>query len=272
MKRGVVYQKIFDGDWLRSLFRLLNASSLNETLLRQKRVLIKPNIVEALEPPITTPVGLVASIVDYVKSAVPDAEVIVGDGTGSLEYDTYNAFDRLGYTAMAEEKGITLTDLNDEPLIELKRPELKRWPEMHLPEIVMESYLISVPVLKAHSLAGVTLTMKNMMGACPPSHYCKGGHWKKSSFHERIHEAIADLNRYRTPDFTVLDATVGMSEAHLWGAECDPRPNLILASFDPVAIDACGCGILNRGPVNIGHITMVDGELGCMEGYEVVEV
>ena len=93
---------------------------------------------------------------------------------------------------------------------------------MYLPELLFNSFLISVPVLKAHSLAEVTLTMKNMLGCAPPHHYQCGGRWKKSAFHEQIQEAVLDLNRYRTPDFTVLDATVGMSEAHVWGAHCQP--------------------------------------------------
>ncbi len=79
---------------------------------------------------------------------------------------------------------------------------------MYLPQIAMDSFLISVPVLKAHTLAGVTLGLKNMMGLLPPTKYCAGG-WGKSSFHEDVHGSVADLNRYRAPDFTLLDATCG---------------------------------------------------------------
>ena len=133
---------------------------------------------------------------------------------------------------------------------------------MHLPRIALECFLLSVPVLKAHSMAGVTLTMKNMMGLAPPSHYRKDNSWKKSAFHRQIQEAVADLNRYRAPDFTLLDATIGMAKSHLWGPSCNPPINRLAASYDPVSIDAYGTSLLQREWQDIGHIHMVDGELG----------
>ena len=138
--------------------------------------------------------------------------------------------------------------------------------------IAMECFLLSVPVLKAHSLAGVTLTMKNMMGLVPPSHYREGNSWKKSAFHNQIQKAVADLNRYRTPDFTLLDATIGMAQAHLWGPTCDPPVNRLSASFDPVSIDAHGTNLLKKDWRNINHIKMVDGELGQASPLDIITI
>jgi len=78
--------------------------------------------------------------------------------------------------------------------------------------------------------------MKNMMGAAPPKHYQQGGHWKKASFHHGIQQALFELNCYRTPDFTLLDATVGMSQAHLWGPTCSPAVNKLF--LFPLGCDA----------------------------------
>ena len=127
-------------------------------------------------------------------------------------------------------------------------------------------------MLKAHSLAGVTLTMKNMIGLAPPAHFQQGGYWKKASFHQGIQEAVFDLNRYRTPDFTLLDATIGMQEAHLWGPTCDPPPNRLAAGYDPVAIDSYGCRLLCIKWNSIGHLTMAHGTLGTAEPLTVSEV
>lgn len=164
--------------------------------------------------------------------------------------------------SLARRYGVKLLDLNQAELVSVSNKDCCRWPQMYLPTIVFESFLLSVPVLKAHTLAGVTLTMKNMMGLAPPSHYQQGGHWKKAAFHERIQEAIFDLNRYRTPDFSLIDATVGMREAHLWGAHCEPPPNLLVAGFDPVAVDAYATGLLDRDWRQIDHIRLADGVLG----------
>jgi uncharacterized protein (DUF362 family) len=270
--KNEIYLCRFNGDWRKSIFRLLDASGLEAELKNHKTILVKPNLVEALRPPVTTPVGLVEAVVDYAVYKAPAMEVIVAEGCGAAEYDTPHAFEELGYTKLAEKKSIRLVDLNKEPLVKLSNQKLIRWPEMYLPRIVMESFIISVPVLKAHSLSCVTLTMKNMLGAAPPAHYQAGGHWKKSAFHERMQESVLDLNRYRTPDFTVLDATVGMAEAHLCGPRCDPPPGVIVAGFDPVAMDAYGAGLLNRDWRAIDHISGANNELGCAEPSRVVEV
>lgn len=55
--------------------------------------------------------------------------------------------------------------------------------EMYLPQLIETHFIISVPVLKAHSLAEITGSMKNMMGLLPPKHYKgKYGIWNKSIF------------------------------------------------------------------------------------------
>ena len=271
MKQNKVYVCDFI-KWRESVISLLDKAELIKVIGNARQVLIKPNLVENFKPPITTPVQLVEEIIRYLHKKAPKVTVIVGEGTGARDYDTFHPYDELGYTQMAHRLGVKLIDLNVQPLRTMQLPNCHRWPEMHLPEIVLDSFLISVPVLKAHSLASVTLTMKNMMGCAPPAHYERVGHWKKAAFHENVQDAILDLNRYRTPDFTVLDATVGMQKAHLWGPHCDPPHNKLAAGVDPVAIDAYGAGLLGRNWRRIGHLANANGELGCAEPLEVITV
>lgn len=269
--QGTVYTTEFIS-WGKSLAQIITGSGLDKILHGSARpILIKPNLVEALAPPVTTPVALVAALVALLKE-ITAASVIIGEGSGAMAYDTGHAFAELGYTDMARRYDVELVDLNNEKLVRLENKACRRWPEIYLPGIALEYFLISVPVLKAHSLAGVTLTMKNMMGLVPPKHYRSGGSWKKSAFHHRIQDAVADLNRYRTPDFTLLDATIGMAKAHLWGPTCDPPVNKLAGGFDPVAIDAYGTGLLNRNWLDIGHIRSVNHELGLAEPLETIPV
>jgi uncharacterized protein (DUF362 family) len=268
---GRVFIRTFT-DWREAVEPLLRRSRLLERLGGAATVLIKPNLVENFLPPITTPVELVAELAGFLRRYRPKLRILIGEGTGARDYDTLLPFRELGYVRLAEELGLELLDLNEAPLRRLNLPQCRRWPEMFLPEILFDSFLLSVPVLKAHSLASVTLTMKNMMGCAPPAHYQKGGHWKKSSFHENVQAAVLDLNRYRTPDFTILDATVGMSEAHLWGPHCDPPICKLAAAADPVAIDVYGAGLLKRDWRHVGHLREAHGDLGCAEPLEIVEV
>ncbi len=268
---SAVYTSLFTS-WQESVPRLLDATGLPDRLAAEKRIIIKPNLVEPLKPPITTPVELIAALVDFIHASLPHLEIIIGEGCGSSSKNTWQIFDILGYSKLADRTGVTLLDLNEAPLVHMQDSKCGRWPEMYLPRIVFESFLISVPVLKAHSLAGVTLTMKNMMGLVPPAHYQQGGHWKKAAFHQNIQEAVFDLNRYRTPDFTLLDATIGMQEAHLWGPTCDPPPNRLAAGYDPVAMDSYGCSLLGLKWNAVGHLDMAHGILGSAAPLTVHEV
>ncbi len=267
---GVVWSGEFVS-YRQSLPPVLEASGLADELAGHQTVVIKPNLVEALEPPITTHVDMVEALVDFILLHNSEIRVIVGEGTGALEYDTFHCFDQLGYMKLQNKDRVQLLDLNIEPCRRLTNDDCKRWPELYLPELLFDCFLISVPVLKAHSLCRVTLTMKNMMGCAPPAHYQQGGAWGKSSFHSRLDEAIFDLNRYRTPEFTVTDAAVGMAKAHLWGPTCSPPVKKVFATYDPVAADTYGTSLLSRSWKDIGHIWMANGVLGQAEPLDVRE-
>ena len=263
---GVVWSGEFD-TYRESLPPILEAANLITELAGQQVVLIKPNLVEDLDPPITTHVDLVEALVDYILQHRPEIQIIVGEGTGALEYDTFHCFEQLGYLKLDDR--VQLLDLNIEPCRRLTNAKCNRWPEIYLPELLFDCFLISVPVLKAHSLCRVTLTMNNMMGCAPPAHYQQGGAWGKSSFHLKLDEAVFDLNRYRTPDFTVIDAAVGMAKAHLWGPTCNPPVRKIVASYDPVAADAYGTALLRKSWKDIGHIRLANGILGRAEPLDI---
>jgi uncharacterized protein (DUF362 family) len=267
---GIVWSTDFIS-YRESLPPVLERADLAAELAGHRMVLIKPNLVEDLDPPITTHVDLVEALVDYILLHNPEIRIIVGEGTGALEYDTFHCFNHLGYMKLQSRDRVELRDLNIEPCRRLSNKACGRWPEIYLPELLFDCFLISVPVLKAHSLCRVTLTMKNMMGCAPPAHYQQGGAWGKSSFHLKLDEAVFDLNRYRTPDFTVIDAAVGMAKAHLWGPTCSPPVGKLVASYDPVAVDAHGTRLLKKRWEDIGHIRMANGILGKAEPVEVRE-
>jgi uncharacterized protein (DUF362 family) len=245
--------------WKESVAELLDRSNFAGAVNRSPAgtVLLKPNLVSIDPPPITTPVELVGEIADYLKNNCPDKSVVIGEGCGMIDYDTPKVFECLGYSELAAEKNIELIDLNYAPVRRLVNPSCTHWKELYLPEIVIDSFLVSIPVLKAHSLSTVTLAMKNMIGTAPPEYYCAGS-WKKSAFHNNVETAIYELNRYRAPDFSIIDATEGMAEAHLWGPKCSPPPGILLASENPVETDKRGAELLGFDWRGIGHIAMAE--------------
>lgn len=239
-----------------SVKKALDAVKAFEVLGRQTDILIKPNLMGPYPFPVTTSIECCDAVLEYIR-ACSDASVVVAEGCGDPDLDTHDVFLELGYADWAVEKGIHLIDLNDVPLEWHEEPLCEMFPEISLPEIAFTHYIISVPVLKAHMLAGMTGTMKNMMGFAPPRHYRGGIHgcWKKAVFHENLDQAIIDLNHYRNADLTVMDASVGLSKSHLGGPTCDPPIGKILAGFDPLELDREAARLLGIDWHDVGHLS-----------------
>lgn len=232
----------------------LKAIGLPQVLAETKKVLIKPNLVTDSPFPVTTSAECCGAVVDFVGSCT-DASVVIAEGTGDPSAGTMAIFERLGYTRLAADRKVDLLDLNTCPLIRLENPDCPRFPKFYMPEIAMDHFIISVPVLKAHSLSAYTGALKNMMGFAPPKHYAgSGGIWNKAEFHIDIHQAIIDINRYRKADVTLLDASVGLADYHLGGPACDPPVGRMVAGFDPVAVDRHAAAMLGLDWRTIGHL------------------
>jgi len=107
--------------------------------------------------------------------------------------------------------------------------------------------------------------MKNMMGLPSHHHYQSGGYWRKAAFHARMHRSIFELNLYRKPDLSIIDASIGMAEYHLGGPTCNPPAGQLIAGFDPVAVDAAGAKLLGLDWRDIEHIRLANGVLGQAE-------
>jgi len=252
-----VVQERFDG-YADTVNRCMDTAGAASLLSNGRPVMLKPNLVNASPHPVTTPPGLCAAVIAYVRRH-SNAPIVIAEGCGDAGLDTYQVFDRLGYEKMARRLDVRLVDLNTAALTRLDNRSCRRLPEIWLPEITFTHILISLPVLKAHSLCRFTGSMKNMMGLVPPSHYAgRFGSWKKAALHRQLDEAIMDLNLYRSPDFTVLDATVGLIDFHLGGALCDPPVNRLLAGTHARSVDREAAGLLGIDWRCIGHLADVD--------------
>jgi uncharacterized protein (DUF362 family) len=237
-----------------SVGRCMAAGGAERLFLAGRPVMLKPNLINASHHPVTTPPAFCAAVIAFVQQHT-DAPIVIAEGCGDAQLDTPEVFERLGYRALAEELNVSLMDLNTAPLTHLSDASCEVFPEMWLPHAVFEHVLISLPVLKAHSLCRLTGSMKNMMGLAPPEHYGgRFGSWKKAAFHQHLDAAIVALNRYRPPDFTVMDATVGLADYHLGGPCCRPPVNRILAGRDARALDREAAALLGMDWREIGYL------------------
>ncbi|MFW6335140.1 MAG: DUF362 domain-containing protein, partial [Desulfosalsimonas sp.] len=96
-------------------------------------------------------------------------------------------------------------------------------------EVLNADVLIAAPVAKTHSGAGVSLSMKGMMGLI----------YNRRVMHRLdLHESIVDLASLLTPQLTVIDASRVLSTGGPGGPGKVLTPQTIIASSDMVSADA----------------------------------
>lgn len=242
-------------NYQQSVTAAMNALEAGDILSQQTDIMLKPNLVNDTPYPVTTHPECCAAVIEYIRQYT-SASIVIAEGNGDPAADTLETFRRLKYDKLAARYRVKLIDLNTEKLRHVVQPQCTVFPEMRLPEIIFSHYLISLPVLKAHSLSGFTGSLKNMIGIAPPKYYSGiHGFWKKALFHDNIHQAILDLNCYRQADFTLMDAVIGLKSHHLGGDYCDPPLNSIIAGYDPAAVDRAGASLLGLDWQKIPHLS-----------------
>ncbi|MHC4562798.1 MAG: DUF362 domain-containing protein [Planctomycetota bacterium] len=261
-----VVAKVSFQNYETSIAQALDAIGAAELLPDDRPVIVKPNLTINRPPPVTTNVGAAEAVIDYVRANC-GAEVAIGEGCGQGE--TADLFADRGYAALAERKGLGLIDFNTAPEVRLTRDDALQLKEFFMPEVCVDAFIISLPVLKDHSMTTTTISMKNFFGLASAPHY--RGAWNKSDLHSpSTHSSVVDICCYKRPDLCVVDASVGLSGAHLHG---EARTfGTILAGADPVAVDAVGSKLLGHKPEKIKYIKWADGVLGHMNDVEIVEV
>jgi len=243
-------------DYRRSVAEALDAVGAAERLPQEGLILIKPNLTNDSPPPVTTPVAAAEAVYLYCRERTA-AEIAIAEGCGSGR--TADVFGRLGYDDLARRYGLRLIDFNEAPALKHHLAEADPWPDLYLPAVVREAFLISLPVLKDHSMTTTTIAMKNLFGLAPALYY--RGSWNKSRLHSpSTHRSVVAVCRHRPPDLCVVDALVALTGSHLSGRE--KRIGRILAGFDPVAVDAVGSDLLGHDADRIEYITLAEGVLG----------
>jgi len=235
---------------------------------------------------------LVARTVVQMAREAGAAQVFIVEGTAEYRegdrnrdrFCTEAAFRVAGYDTdgdmVDDATGAPLVDLNDSGGINVADPAkvtrvvvptglIRKEYWLHN-AVLNADVLISVPVLKNHYLAGVTLGMKNLIGLLANDLYHGPGniYGKHSLSHSPIEldQHIVDLNLARRPDFVVVDGQRGMIDGPTGSQIVDPPMGLILAGSDVVAVDTVGTLAMGYDPRAIPYLQMAsDAGLGTTD-------
>ena len=232
--------------------------------VKGKTVLLKPNLV-GLDP-----LG-VMNTHPAVIAATRECFLRLGASHGpAMDRDTEAIIESVRLRDYTGPLARTFVDLNVD---DVQRVTLKthasRLKELYLPKTALGvDFLVSMPKLKTHHWAGVTLSLKNMFGIVPGS--CYG--WPKNVLHwAGIDRAILDVNAAARPDFAIVDGIVGMEgNGPIQGT---PKASGVLVfGSDPVAVDATCCRVMGLMPERVKHLAQAGTLLGHVKGDKIQQL
>jgi len=234
---------VIKGKAYEATIKALELTKFREYVKNKRNIVIKPNLTAPLESKkgVTTDIDVIRAILDKIPK--PE-RVTIAEGSGGTAKN-FETFKINNYYRLEGEYGVRLVDTNYDEFIDVPVKNPLVFKSIKISKTVFNSdFLISVAKLKIHSIAKVTGTLKNIMGACPKI--------QKMKIHAFIPRSLIDLNTVKLPDFGVIDG-IFANEID----ECVSYPvkmGIILASKDCVALDCVASRIMGINPESVFYI------------------
>lgn len=226
---------------------LKHFGGLSKFVKPKSKVIIKPNISWSMFPEeaVNTNPEVLRYIIEEVEKCKAD-KILVLDHTIRLPGI---AFAKNGAQDAVKDTTAHLKAINspsDYTKVHLTQGKVLKTVDLSK-EISDADIIINVPVAKVHGSAGVTFSMKNLMGLI----------WDRGYFHRTdLTNTIVDLAEHLKPKLklTILDAVRILTTNGPGGHGKVEIKNKIIVGVDFVAVDAYGCTLFNLSPENIPHM------------------
>ena len=253
-------------DYRRDMEKEIAAVMADDGLvLKGKKVLLKPNFVEAHpERPINTHPSVIASVA-HACLRLGAAEVTVGEASGHRRDPWFSVLNPTLRAVL--DRRVRTVDMNHGDAVAIpNRGRRSGLPQFYLARAVAEAdALISLPKMKTHHWMGVTLCLKNLFGTLPGIYYG----WPKNLLHFRgIENSILDLAQTVKVHYNVIDGVVGMEGDGPIMGRARPVGALLLSPFS-LAADATASRLMGFDPRRILYLIQAGGFLPGLKAEDV---
>lgn len=246
----------------------LRELNVMEHEIRGKRILLKANLVEphrGLEHINTHPLLLRGAIEAFRNLGA--LTVLVAEGSGHCR-DTYRILEQANLADVLHDGSIPFVDLNYQDWYSVpNRGSATKLATFSFPEILRQvDWIVSMPKMKTHHWAGVTLSMKNLFGVMPGMFYG----WPKNVLHAAgIERCILDINTTLQTHFAIVDGIVGMEgDGPIMGT---PKPaGVLVMGRNFPAVDATCCRVMGINPGKITYLSNAD-KLGPIREKQIFQ-
>lgn len=216
-------------------------------------VFIKPNFTYPYyKEGVTTSPELIKSFLEILKDRADNVILGESDG-GNHSFTADDAFAGHNMHEICKEAGVELVNLSKLPSRKVEDTISGKRVKVQLPELLLDDIncFISVPVLKVHVMTNVTLSMKNLWGCYPDT--MRGLH------HKNLGHKLTLITKALNPQLVLMDATYALDgHGPMYG---EPKQlDMIMASNNPVAIDALGTAVMGISLETVEHILLAEKE------------
>ncbi len=236
---------------LRDTWRIANAPDM-----RGMRVVLKPNLVDFVGafPAFTNP-RVIRAMIQLAREQGARS-IVVADGP-TFRRDPQAILDATGYSDLLAREKIEFVDLNYDDLgtIPLKGGYTRLKTMFVARTILNADLLISVPKLKTHHWAQISMSIKNLFGIVPGIKYG----WPKNTLHiQGISNFLAELaDSLPTRACAVVDGIIGMEgDGPLYGTPV-PSGTLVVGN-DLVAVDSTCARLIGFDPAQIDYLAFAN--------------
>ena len=248
---------------------------INTVTTGKDRIMLKPNLV-AESPTFTTNPDVIKALATLMKNA--GKEVCIGEGSaaaggfnvtdeglfrtkkqdildGMQEY----VFNQLGYTDLAQSANIPLVNLHSGEMTDVQVPNGYLFDKITVHHSVADTDLLcSVPMMKTHVLATVTLSMKNLIGVYPGTVYYSVRSWlhdhAAASGSPGVAYEIVDMQKAVKSGLVVIDASTAMEgDGPTDGTLV--HMGLIIAGTNPLAADMVATRLMG---INLNSVPAIN--------------
>jgi uncharacterized protein (DUF362 family) len=219
---------------------------IEQFVKRGDKVILFPNIISPSPPEFA-----INTNPDVVKAV---AELCVKAGGSVQVYHHHDPIyaKTLGIQDRVEAVGASMAhmpppDEAAERYIEVPVPMGRILNTIKVADLILNAdVFINIPIAKHHAGSELTMAMKNLMGIVsdPRSWHYLG-----------LHDCIADCTTAIRPDLVVMDATRILLNNGPSGPGETKVVNEVIASIDPVAVDAYGASLLKKELRDVRCIT-----------------
>ena len=248
-----------------AVWEIFDEAGGSALLKESRQVFLKPNGIDG-QPYCYTRPELVETVIEYWNAHGAEKVWLFENSTQSNA--TRLVFAVIGYDAVCRRTGAKPVYLDEEKTVPFEfrgRKSVKDDPDGYfvtqfdMPRFVVKNLIeerdrnlyISLPKLKTHSMAGVTLGVKNQWAF--PAQPSRG-----FDHNYNLHHKLADVLSYVRPDFTLIEGVEGTINGHYpvtaLADEAVLPLKVLVAGKNVVATDLVGARIFGLTAEDVPHL------------------